>query len=540
VVVVVSDGVDGVDGGLLSDLALVERRDFSAASLLFWGRLCYPEFRLFPHVKFLGGELAGLVSGDWDRLVVCLPPRHSKSYLACRFYEWVLTFFGWRVLLFSYSSVLAELFVREVRDVFSDGSAPNLRVRDVLGFEGVSLRQDWRGSDGFGLSNGGSLKGCGVGGSLTGLGCDLLAVDDPFKNDRAAASKLVRDSVWDVYLSAGVTRLEPGGRVLIVSTRWHEDDLVGRVLASEGDLADGGRWRVCVLPALAIENDLLGRRVGEALCPDRFGEDVLKNNRVVLGAHTFACLYQQNPAPEVGDVFSRGWERLWSSGGDGVVTVRGEKVDVSTLFKFVSVDPAGAVSKRSDFSVGMVWGVVPGSGLLVLLGVVRGRFRGAEFVERLTGVAEFWGLSLFGVEGGPVGLGVIDGLRDAGFRVDVLSDRSGGKQGRAYPAAAAFEAGKIFFPDAAADRDGVVDIVRDELYRFPNGRFDDCVDALGWGVHMWRLLRSRFTGAGGFVSDHVDGRAVSRLNGQGDSSESFLSSDSSGSSSLLRSPEGFV
>ena len=466
--------------GDLVFLDSVERREFAWGSLVGFGLECDAGFRAFEHVRFLASWFERLESGDVSRLCVSLPPRHSKSFLTGFLVAWFL----WRdpsrrVMLCSYNDVLAGKLSSHVQGLFRANSG----WLGVGVSERLSAVSRWglEGFEDFGV------LASGVGGSQTGFGTDLLVVDDPLKNLEEASSVRIREKVWGWFGSAALTRLEPGGRVLVVMTRWHDDDLVGRLVAGE----EG--WEYVCLPALAVEGDLLGREPGVALCEERFSVERLERVRGELGSRLFGALYQQDPVPEAGGLFDSGFEVFWDwkkgegEGGLGVgglVGAGGEVVDWGDLVLFVAVDVAGTVSGRADFSVAGVFGLTPQGGLLVV-DLVRGRWRSGEVVDRVAGLCGRWGVGVVGVEVSPVALAVVDGLRGRGLVVRELRLRAGGKLGRAYPLAAGFEGGRVFFPGFDPDW---LQVVRGELYRFPVGGFDDVVDCLGWGWFMGQEL----------------------------------------------------
>jgi predicted phage terminase large subunit-like protein len=163
----------------------------------------------------------------------------------------------------------------------------------------------------------GGMITTGAGGPLTGRGANLLIVDDPFKNFADAQSKTKRNAVWNWWLSTARTRLEPGGVVIIIMTRWHEDDLIGRLLAAQGKSSQGedhplfdpfaDKWVRIHFPAVAEKHDVLGRVPGQALWPERYNEEALNRIRGTVGSYIWGALYQQRPAPLEGGMFERDW-----------------------------------------------------------------------------------------------------------------------------------------------------------------------------------------------------------------------------------------
>jgi hypothetical protein len=195
-----------------------------------------------------------------------------------------------RVIIGAYNHELALEF---------SGFARNLaRECGLLGPTSVAAH-DWR------TTAGGGIRAVGVGSGVTGRGANLIIIDDPVKSREEAESEAYRRRVWNWYRDDIYTRLEPNGAVILIQTRWHGDDLAGRLLAEAA--AGGEAWEVINLPALADANDPLGRQPGEALCPERFSVADLERVRTVLGTYSFEALYQQRPRPQAGALMKREW-----------------------------------------------------------------------------------------------------------------------------------------------------------------------------------------------------------------------------------------
>lgn len=245
------------------------------------------------HLRLLNQDLIDVAAGRCRRLLVCMPPRHGKSTLTSHYFPaWFLG--RWpdkRVILASYEADFAAGWGRKARDVLTE-YGPSLF--------GVSVREDSAAANRWDIAGrSGGMVTAGVGGPITGRGADLLLIDDPVKNAEEARSPTQRNKAWDWYLSTAYTRLEPGGAVVLIMTRWHADDLAGRVLKHARD--DGGEpWRVRKLPAIAEDDDQLGRAPGEALWPERWPLDQLEAIRRTQSAYWWGTLYQQNEIPEGG------------------------------------------------------------------------------------------------------------------------------------------------------------------------------------------------------------------------------------------------
>src|SRR3569832_1537772 len=213
------------------------------------------------HLAILSDWLRAAVLGERKRIVVTMPPRHGKSEEVSKWFPtWVLeTFHDWRVMLSSYEAMYAASWGRKVRDLL-EGHADELTVR---------VKSNSKAADYWETTEGGGMMTAGAGGALTGKGANVLIVDDPIKNWAEANSPVVRERIWDWWQSTAYTRLEPDGIAIVVQTRWHEDDLAGRLLRGEAEGRE--KWDLLNLPAIAEAGDMMGREIGEPLWPERFG-----------------------------------------------------------------------------------------------------------------------------------------------------------------------------------------------------------------------------------------------------------------------------
>ena len=243
----------------------------------------------WPHLRYVQDHLDRVTTGDIKRLMLFLPPRHGKSEMTTvRYPVYRLEKNPYlRVIVGAYNQTLANKFSRKARRL-AEG-------RLALSDERTAV-EDWE------TTKGGGMRAVGVGGGVTGQGGDLVIIDDPIKNREEADSEAYRERVWDWYTDDLYTRLEPGAALVLIMTRWHEDDLAGRILASD----DAPNWTVVKLPAEAEEDDPLGRKPGEALCRDRYDEAALAGIKNILHRSYYA-LYQQRPQPREGAMFHREW-----------------------------------------------------------------------------------------------------------------------------------------------------------------------------------------------------------------------------------------
>jgi len=242
-----------------------------------------------PHHELIADRLLAVLDGDLDRLIISMPPRNGKSEMASVLFPalYLANNPGHQIIHISYSAALSNEFSRRVRALIRDDMA----YRSL--FPHVQLDPERQRLDDWKLSDGGGFKSVGVEGGLTGHGAHLMIIDDPVKEgDEQSPTKL--QAIYDWYLSAARTRLAPGAAVVVIMTRWHPLDLVGRLLDLARKDENADQWETLVLPALAGDDDLLGRQPGEALWPERFSKRDLEAVKALSGRY-FEALYQQNP-----------------------------------------------------------------------------------------------------------------------------------------------------------------------------------------------------------------------------------------------------
>lgn len=457
---------------MTSDLAAQMRATLGPASLAeFTSR---GHWEAAPHLQLLNTRLLDLARpGGCRRLLISMPPRHGKSELVSATFPvwWLGNRPDDRIILASYEADFAATWGRRVRDTL-----------DEYGYDlfGIRLRQDSSAANRFDIGgHRGGMVTAGVGGAITGRGAHLLIIDDPVKSAEDAQSDTLSQRIWDWYRSTARTRLEPGGAIVIVMTRWHENDLAGRLLNDP----DGEQWEVLNFPALAEDNDPFGREPGEALWPERFDVGALEQTRKALGSYLFSSLYQGRPAPLDGNVFKRSWFRYWTPGGTTKPTYKllqpeGDPkfVPVASCRRFITVDLAISQRQTADFTVASVWALSKQRDL-ILLDRFRGRIPGPEQVPMLKRLHQEWEPDFIGIESVAFQMAIIQQARSKGLPIrELKADRD--KVSRALIAAARMEGGQIFFP--AASR--WLDEWESELLLFPNGRHDDQVDTLSYGA----------------------------------------------------------
>lgn len=283
-----------------------------------------------PHLDIIDRVYQRIAAGERLKVMVTMPPRAGKSRRTSRWGPvWYLRRQpDHRFMLASYAAHLADDHGRWVRNTITEHASTL----------GISLKYGSQAANRFDIDRrDGGMVTAGVGGALTGRGAHVAAVDDPFKGAEDAGSPTQRDRVWDWWQSVLLTRLEPQGSVLLVNTRWDDDDLSGRLLKEEPE-----EWIVIDLPALALTaDDPLGRQPGEALWPERYNADDYARIRKSVGERVWWSLYQQQPRPLEGGV----WQWAWITANRiSPAALRG--VDLSRIV--VAIDPSGGAGGAND------------------------------------------------------------------------------------------------------------------------------------------------------------------------------------------------
>lgn len=396
------------------------------------------------HLAYIRQNLQMVTDGIVNKMMLFVPPRHGKSQMVTVRYP------VWRLEQDPVMNVIVGAYSQTLANRFS-------RVSRKIARERIALDDERRAVEEWSTAAGGIYRAVGVGGGITGQGGDLIIIDDPVKNREEANSPTYRQKVWDWYTDDLFTRLEPGAAMILIMTRWHDDDLAGRILASE----DGPNWTVVKLPAEAEEDDPLGRGIGEALCPDRYDVDALQSIHRVLG-NSYHALYQQRPQALEGSMFKRHWFEI----------VR----EVPAKAKRIRWWDRAATSGGGDYTAGVL--LAYADGVFYVEDVVRGQWSSRDRDKTILQTAEQddqryddveqWTEQEPGSSGKDAALAFVRLL--TGFRARYRTS-TGSKEVRADPFAAQAEAGNVKIKKAPWNG-----AYLDELTTFPTGVNDDQVD----------------------------------------------------------------
>jgi predicted phage terminase large subunit-like protein len=438
-----------------------------------------PDYDPSWHHEVIAQKLEKVEKGEITRLMLFMPPRHGKSELATKkFPAWYLGKNpNKEIICCSYSADLAEEFGRMTRDAVADELHQTI-FPDCFLRKGSKSASKWK----VGRYKGGFLA-AGVGGSITGMGANVLLIDDPIKNREEANSDVYRQKVWDWYTSTAFTRLEKDGAVILIMTRWHDDDLAGRLLERDGRLGYGrdpetgmwkkgypgkqGRWDVVTLPAIAEEDERF-RRQGEALWPEKYDVDSLEEIKNTIGLQDFSALYQQNPVNKEAQLFQDEWFKCWK--------------ELPKHMNYVTaVDPAISKEKRADDSVVLTLGRDPND-KYYLVDIKNFKADPSELITEIFRQQEKWN-SRVGVEVTQYQMSLVHymGLEQQRMhkRLNIIPVRhSHKKEERIRGLEPFYRNGLIFHPPGGSEA------LEDQLKRFPSGKHDDMVDALATAIYL--------------------------------------------------------
>jgi predicted phage terminase large subunit-like protein len=413
----------------------------------------------YKFLRYISDVISNAIFDGAGRIIINVPPRHGKSmfvsfWLPC----WFLNLYPHKnVLLVSYEADFAASFGRRVRNELM--SNPKLRV---------PINVDTTAANRWYTSEGGGMVSMGIGGAITGRGADLIIVDDPIKNWIEATSQTYQERTFDWFRSVLLTRCEPHTTVILLMTRWHENDLTGKLLRYHAD-----EWQHISLPAICnSDNDPIGRKIGEALCPQRFDLQKLEKLKKSLGTHIFNAMYQQEPTnPKA--VIKRHHFRFYES----LDTQAFEEI-------FQSWDLALTDNEKSSFVVGQVWGVKNGD--YYLIDQIRAQLDFSDTIKAFISLSEQYPKAYKKiVENKASGLPLISILRRRVYGI-IAHNPQGSKLMRLMSVLHLFEAGRVYLP---AHAQWVEDYIY-ELTTFPDCEHDDQVDATTQALYLFQSSKS--------------------------------------------------
>lgn len=461
---------------LLSELDTANRTEGAAKNFMPFVNCMWPAFIEGRHHKIMADAFDRICDGTLKRLIINMPPRHTKSEFAS--YLLPAYFLGRspdkKVIQTAHTAELSQGFGRKVRNLVDEDDFQTV-------FPELSLRTDSKAAGRWSTSKGGEYFAIGVGGAVTGKGADLLIIDDPHSEQEGQSlDPSVFDKVYEWYTSGPRQRLQPGGAIVIVMTRWGMRDLTGRIVKASVTREGVDEWEVIELPALMPSD--------KQLWPEFWPLEELIALRNELPASKWNAQYQQSPSSEEGALVKREWWQIWEG-----------KEPPECEFIIQSWDTAFLKSQRSDFSACTTWGVFykPNdagvmSAHIILLDAYKARM---EFPELKKTAFKMWDETrpdAFLVEGKAAGMPLIFELRQMGIPVsEYTPSRGNDKVARVNAVADLFASGNVWAPQTRWAEECI-----DEFAAFPFGEHDDLVDS---GTQA--LLRFR---SGGFIRLDTD------------------------------------
>jgi predicted phage terminase large subunit-like protein len=446
-----------------------------------------PDYKVGRHHRKLANLLMAIATGDKDRICVNMPPRHGKSQLVSIYFPaWFLGRYpDKKVLMVSHTTDLAVDFGRKVRNILDSDAYKQV-------FPNVSLASDSKSAGRWNTSAGGEYFACGVGSALAGRGADLLLVDDPHnEQDIINGNFDVFDKAYEWFTYGARTRLMPGGRVAIVQTRWHQNDLTGRVTSDMVQNEGADQYEVVEFPAILTVGE---PPVEKPLWPEFFDLKALYRTKASMPVFQWNAQYQQNPTSEEASVIKREWWNTW------------EKDDPPKCeYVIMTLDAAAESHNRADFTAITTWGVFfneerEGPGALayniILLNSIKKRLEFPELKELSREEYNEWEPDSFIVEKKSSGTALYQELRRMGIPVGEFTPHrgSGDKLARLNSVADIVKSGLCWVPQTRWAEEVV-----EEIAGFPFMAHDDLVDAT-----VMALMRFR---QGGFIrlpSDEPD------------------------------------
>ena len=455
---------------LLTELEEAENKKLSKDNFLSFVKMMWPGFIGGRHHKIMAEAFERVARGELKRLIINMPPRHTKSEFASFLLPaWYLGRFPDRkVIQTAHTAELSVGFGRKVRNLIQSEDFAKV-------FPGITLSSDSKAAGRWNTNRRGDYFAIGVGGAVTGKGADLLIIDDPHSEQDAQQGQFnpeVYDRVYEWYTSGPRQRLQPGGSIVIVMTRWSMRDLTAQVLKAAASRG-GEEWEVIEFPAILPS--------GTPLWPEFWSQSELEALREELPSSKWMAQYQQQPTSETNAIVKREWWQWWE-----------DERPPPCEFIIQSWDTAHETKKMNDYSACTTWGVWyddedDGQANLILLNAIRDRLEFPDLKRKAFEEWQMWEPDAFMVEKKAAGAPLIQEFRAMGIPVQEYSPGKGqDKITRLNSVADLFASGKVWAPTTRWAEELV-----DEVASFPSGEHDDFVDSM-----TLALMRFR---SGGFI-----------------------------------------
>ena len=449
----------------------LHERDKLQSEFMEFVRHVWPSFIGGSHHKIFAEKLERVAKGELKRLIVNMPPRHTKSEFASYLFPaWVM---GrnphTKIIQATHTAELAVGFGRKVKNLLDSEI-----YRDV--FPEIELARDAKASGRWSTNEGGEYYAVGVGGALAGRGANLCIIDDPV-SEQDALSPTALDGIYEWYTSGPRQRLQPGGAIIIVMTRWSIRDLTAKVLQKQ---AEGGadQWEVVEFPAIFPDTD-------NVLWPEFWSRDELEGVRASIPVSKWNAQYLQNPTAEEGAIIKREWWNVWEA-------------DDPPPCEYIiqSYDTAFTKSERADYSAITTWGIFyPDEGeepAIILLDAEKGRWEFPELKDAALRLYNEYDPDMVLIEQKASGTPLTHEMRQMGIPVSAFTPgRGADKFSRMNACAPVFESGMVWSPESRWAEE-----VIEECASFPNGEHDDLADSMTQAILRFRQ--------GGFIRTRAD------------------------------------
>ena len=456
-------------------------------NFLYFVQAVWPDFicrkekdpKKWGHHQHIASELTRISTGTGGRLIVNMPPRHTKSEFAS--YLFPAWFIGKhpkkKIMQVSHNAELAGRFGSKVRNLIDSPEYKQI-------FGDVKLREDSKAKGRWETNHGGEYFAAGVGGSITGRGADLLIIDDPH-TEQDSLSDSAMERAYDWYSSGPRQRLQPGGNIVLVMTRWAQDDLTGRLVKNQSE-PKADKWKVIKFPAI-LES-------GNPVWPEYWSLEELEKVKASVAPRNWNAQYMQDPVAEEGAILKREWWQAW----------KGPVPDIKHIIQ--SYDTAFSKKETADYSAITTWGIFepnPGENALILLDAEKGRWDFPELKAVAMEAYKYWEPESVIVEAKATGQPLIQEMRRAGIPVmDFIPTRGKDKHSRVNACAPVFESQNVFYPYGEHFAEEVIE----ECAAFPYGQHDDFVDSTTQAVLRYRQ--------GNFVQTYMDEPEPMKIEGE--------------------------
>ena len=461
---------------LVEEYESVKEREDARDNFLSFVKLMWPSFIHGRHHEIMAEAFEKVARGDLKRLIINMPPRHTKSEFASYLFPaWFLGKYPEKkVIQTAHTAELSVGFGRKVRNLIQNEDFQNV-------FPGIELSTDSKAAGRWNTNKRGDYFAIGVGGAVTGKGADILIIDDPHSEQEATMGDYnpeVYNKVYEWYTSGPRQRLQPGGSIIIVQTRWSKKDITGRLLSAQAKDLMADQWEIVEFPAIMPS--------GEPLWPEFWKKDELLKVKASLSVGKWNAQWQQNPTSEETAMVKRDWWQEW------------EEDDVPDLDYIIqSYDTAYSKKETADYSAITTWGVFRpyrnSEEHLILLDAKKGRWNFPELKTIAREEFEYWDPELMLIEAKASGQPLADEMRLLNLPVATFAPgrRKGGggldKTARMHIVSPIFESGKVWYPSGEKFADEVIE----EVASFPNGDHDDFCDSMTMALMRFRQ--------GGFV-----------------------------------------